>query len=510
MNEKKNANNINTKNVDELFEVEYLSRWRLILRAFKRHKLGTISFWILVVFYLLAIFADFLSPYSPYEQNLNTRFTAPTKIRWTYNGKFVGPYVYPIVGYRDPVTYKRYYVDASEIVYIKGKDSVGNTFEVRVGENDVEKIVMMIEKREKAIGEKGEILLKRSSSERDMIAIKDADLIKNGITKFYDDNEDTIKIYTKNPMYSYKLKRIGEVKQILIENVLRSLMVIKKNNQIEVIDSPKVETFDFKIYKVKFFVKSWNYKLLWLIPTNVHLFGVDEPAKINIFGSDKYGRDVFARVLFGSRISLSIGFVGIAITFVLGLFLGGISGYFGGWIDEGMMRVTEVLMSIPSFYLLISLRAILPMDLPSTTTYFMLVVILSFIGWPGMSRVIRGMVLSIKQMEFVDAARAMGFPASRIIWRHILPNTATYVIVSATLSIPGYILGEAGLSFLGLGIREPQSSWGLMLAQAQDITVLQHYPWLLIPGAFLFAAVLTFNLLGDALRDAFDPRSLGH
>jgi peptide/nickel transport system permease protein len=140
----------------------------------------------------------------------------------------------------------------------------------------------------------------------------------------------------------------------------------------------------------------------------------------------------------------------------------------------------------------------------------MLVVILSFIGWPGMSRVIRGMVLSIKQMEFVDAARAMGFPASRIIWRHILPNTATYVIVSATLSIPGYILGEAGLSFLGLGIREPQSSWGLMLAQAQDISVLQHYPWLLIPGAFLFAAVLTFNLLGDALRDAFDPRSLGH
>ncbi|HEW92826.1 MAG TPA: ABC transporter permease [Thermotogaceae bacterium] len=508
MNEKKNVNDIN-KNIDELFEVEYLSRWRLILRAFKRHRLGTVSFWILVVFYLLAIFADFLSPYNPYEQSLTTRFAAPTKIRWTYKGKFVGPYVFPIMGYRDPVTYERYYVDASEIAYVKGQDSNGKSFEVEVGKNDVEKIVLMVEKREKAIGEKGEILLKRSSSEKNMIAINEAELIKNGITRFYDSNEDTIKIYTRNPMYSYKLKRVGNVKQILIERILKSLMIIKKDNNVEIIDSPKIEDFDFKIYRIKFFIRSWHYKLLWLIPTDVHFFGVDEPAKLYLFGSDKYGRDVWTRVLFGSRISLSIGFVGIAITFVLGLFLGGISGYFGGWIDEGMMRVTEVLMSIPSFYLLISLRAILPMDLPSTTTYFMLVVILSFIGWPGMSRVIRGMVLSIKQMEFVDAARAMGFPAGRIIWRHILPNTATYVIVAATLSIPGYILGEAGLSFLGLGIREPQSSWGLMLAQAQDITVLQHYPWLLIPGAFLFAAVLTFNLLGDALRDAFDPRSLG-
>lgn len=506
MDEKKNVN----KNIDELFEVEYMSRWHLILRAFRRHKLGVISFWILVVFYLLAIFADFLSPYSPYQQSLNTRFAAPTKIRWKYKGEFIGPYVYPVVSYRDPVTYKRYYVDASEINHVKGQDATGKSFEFVVGENGVEKIVMMIEKREIAIGENGEVLLKRSSSEEEMIALNETELIKDGVIRFYDSNEDTIKIYTRNPMYTYKLNRIGEVKQILIERVLKSFMILKKDNQIEIIESPKVEDFDFKIYKVKFFVKSWDYKLLWLIPTNIHLFGVDEPAKLHLFGSDKYGRDVWTRVLFGSRISLSIGFVGIAITFVLGLFLGGISGYFGGWIDEGMMRVTEVLMSIPSFYLLISLRAILPMDLPSTTTYFMLVVILSFIGWPGMSRVIRGMVLSIKQMEFVDAARAMGFPASRIIWRHILPNTATYVIVSATLSIPGYILGEAGLSFLGLGIREPQSSWGLMLAQAQDISVLQHYPWLLIPGAFLFAAVLTFNLLGDALRDAFDPRSLGH
>nr|WP_235598489.1 ABC transporter permease [Kosmotoga arenicorallina] len=173
------------------------------------------------------------------------------------------------------------------------------------------------------------------------------------------------------------------------------------------------------------------------------------------------------------------------------------------------MRVTEILMSIPGFYLLISLRAILPTDIPPHWTYVLIVVILSFIGWPGMSRVIRGMVLSLKDREFVQAAIAMGYPAHRIIWRHIIPNTATYIIVSATLSIPGYILGEAGLSFLGLGITEPSASWGLMLSQAQNIRSMTEAPWLLIPGIFIFIVVMAFNLLGDAVRDALDPRSLG-
>ena len=296
---------------------------------------------------------------------------------------------------------------------------------------------------------------------------------------------------------------------VVFEKRLDALLILR-GDDVEYLENFKVVHYEFKRYPIRFFVRSWKYKLLWLIPTDIHLFGVEEPATIYIFGADKFGRDIFTRTLFGSRISLSIGFVGILITFTLGLLLGGIAGYYGKWVDEALMRTTEVLMSIPSFYLLISLRAILPMDLPSTTTYFMLVVILSFLGWPGMSRVIRGMVLSLKQTEFVEAARALGFPSRRIIWRHILPNTATYVIIAATLSIPGYILGEAGLSFLGLGIREPQSSWGLMLAQAQDITVLKHYPWLLIPGVFLFIAVLAFNLFGDAVRDAFDPRSMGH
>ena len=275
-----------------------------------------------------------------------------------------------------------------------------------------------------------------------------------------------------------------------------------------------VEDYDYKIYKVKFFIKSWEGKLLWLFPLRYHLFGVENPdnnpyVKLFIMGADQFGRDVWSRIAFASRVSLSIGLIGMSITFGLALIFGGISGYYGGIVDEIMMRIAEIIMSIPGFYLLILLRALLPMDIPSTQIYILLVFILSFIGWAGTSRVIRGMVLSIRQREFVEAAVAIGLPDSRILMKHVLPNTTSFLIVAATLRIPGYILGEAGLSYLGLGIREPDASWGLMLAQAQDVYVLQHAPWLLIPGAFIFFTVLSFNFVGDALRDALDPRSLG-
>jgi len=173
------------------------------------------------------------------------------------------------------------------------------------------------------------------------------------------------------------------------------------------------------------------------------------------------------------------------------------------------MRITEILMSIPSFYLIISLSSILPSALDPTVRYLFIIIILSFIGWPGMTRVIRGMTLGIKQTEFIEAAVALGYPPRRIIWKHLIPNTTTYIIVNATLSIPSYILGEAGLSFLGVGITEPGASWGLMLSQAQSIEALTNYPWLLLPGLFIFLTVMSFNLFGDALRDALDPRALG-
>ncbi len=281
-----------------------------------------------------------------------------------------------------------------------------------------------------------------------------------------------------------------------------------------VLNGKGVQDYDYKIYKVRFFLKSWEGKFLWLFPSRVHLFGVENPddnpyVKIFIMGADQFGRDVWSRIVFASRISLSIGIIGMIITFGLALVFGGISGYYGGLIDELMMRTAEIIMSIPGFYLLILLRALLPMDIPSTQIYILLVFILSFIGWAGTSRVIRGMVLSIRRREFVEAAIAIGLPDSKVLMRHVLPNTTSFLIVAATLRIPGYILGEASLSYLGLGIREPDASWGLMLAQAQDVYVMQHAPWLLIPGAFIFFTVLSFNFVGDGLRDALDPRSLG-
>jgi peptide/nickel transport system permease protein len=228
------------------------------------------------------------------------------------------------------------------------------------------------------------------------------------------------------------------------------------------------------------------------------------------WGADKYGRDMLSRILYGSRISLTIGLIGIAITFTIGLFLGGVAGYYGGWTDEILMRITEILMSIPGFYLIISLAAVLPSGISPALRYLFIIVILSFIGWPGMTRVIRGMTLGLKQSEFVEAAIALGYPPRKVISKHLLPNTATYVIVSATLQVPQYILGEAGLSFLGIGITEPSASWGLMLSQAQNIEALTNYPWLLLPGLFIFVTVISYNLFGDAIRDALDPRSLGH
>jgi len=299
-------------------------------------------------------------------------------------------------------------------------------------------------------------------------------------------------------------------------------MYIRTENFDEVEVTPAdLRGVSFKKYHINYFVKSWEYKLLGFIPTDIHFMGTEKPVIesiadylsndgiLYIWGSDKFGRDMFSRILHGSRISLSIGLVAILITFTIGLFLGGFAGYYGGWTDEILMRITEILMSIPSFYLIISLSSILPSALDPTIRYLFIIIILSFIGWPGMTRVIRGMTLGIKQTEFIEAAVALGYPPRRIIWKHLIPNTTTYIIVNATLSIPSYILGEAGLSFLGVGITEPGASWGLMLSQAQSIEALTNYPWLLLPGLFIFLTVMSFNLFGDALRDALDPRALG-
>jgi peptide/nickel transport system permease protein len=260
---------------------------------------------------------------------------------------------------------------------------------------------------------------------------------------------------------------------------------------------------------VRLFVKGQTYKLFGVLPFDRHLFGTAGVGKLNILGTDEQARDQFSRLLHGGRISLFIGLVGILISFPLGLLIGGISGYFGGWTDTILMRLVEVLMTIPGIYLLIALAAVLPPGLTSTQRFMLIVLITSFIGWAGLARVIRGEVLSIKQREFVQAARGMGANPFYIIVRHVLPQTATYIIISATLSVPGFIVSESVLSLIGLGIQQPDPSWGNMLSLSTNASILVLQPWLVWPPALLIVlTVLAFNLLGDALRDVLDPRSL--
>lgn len=258
---------------------------------------------------------------------------------------------------------------------------------------------------------------------------------------------------------------------------------------------------------LKLFAKGEMYKFLGLIPTSRHLIGTDDGGQFYLLGTDINGRDVFSRLLFGGRISMTVGFLSLFIVFPIGLLYGGISGYFGGILDVLMMRFAEAIMAIPSFYLLIILAAILPSGMTSIQRFCLIVVILALIGWAGFARVVRGMVLSIKKEEFVQAEKTMGASNIRIILKHILPQTTSYVIIAMTLSVPSYILAESGLSFLGLGIQQPDASWGNMLKEAQEFTNILYRPWLLTPGLLIFIAVLSFNLLGDAIRDFLDPKS---
>lgn len=260
---------------------------------------------------------------------------------------------------------------------------------------------------------------------------------------------------------------------------------------------------------IKFLSQGQPYRFLGLIPMKRHLFTTDDGGRIFLLGTDINGRDVFSRLLFGGRISMTIGFLALFVLFPIGLIYGGISGYFGGIVDNIMMRFAEAIMSIPSFYLLIILASILPAGMTSTQRFLLIVIILALIGWAGFARVVRGMVLSIKSREYVQAAKSIGATNFRIILKHILPQTTSFVIVAMTLSVPSYILSESGLSFLGLGIQQPDASWGNMLKEAQEFTNILYRPWLLTPGFLIFVSVLAFNVIGDTIRDILDPQSKG-
>ena len=282
-------------------------------------------------------------------------------------------------------------------------------------------------------------------------------------------------------------------------------LVVPRSEQLPGDFNYRVVTDDTK--PLRFFIRGGGYKFLGVIPCSIHLFGTgDDDYPVFLFGADQFGRDIFSRLLYGSQISLSIGIVGILLSFSVGMIVGGMSGYFAGAADTVTMRLCELIMSIPALYLIISLRNTFPPGMSSSQVYAMIIIILSFIGWASMARVIRGMALSLREQQFILAARAIGQSHLKIIVRHILPNTFSYVIVAATLSVPYYILGEVVLSFLGVGIQEPQASWGLMLNAAQNTEYMQRFPWILAPGAAIFITVLAFNFLGDGLRDAADTK----
>ncbi len=257
---------------------------------------------------------------------------------------------------------------------------------------------------------------------------------------------------------------------------------------------------------LRIFVRGEPYKLFGFLASDIHLFGVTEGA-LFLFGTDRLGRDLYSRVLFGARISLTIGLFGVTLMLVLGSFIGIASGYYGGIVDASLQRLVEVVMSFPSIPLWMALAAAVPPEWSPVRVFFAVTIILALIRWVNLARQVRGLTLALRDAEYVQAAKALGASDLRIIVRHIFPNTLAYILIIATLAIPSMILAETALSFLGLGIQPPAVSWGSLLSEAQSIQTLLQNPWLLIPGLFVIVTVLSFNFVGDALRDAIDPKS---
>ncbi|MFH0778486.1 MAG: ABC transporter permease [Candidatus Eisenbacteria bacterium] len=261
-----------------------------------------------------------------------------------------------------------------------------------------------------------------------------------------------------------------------------------------------------RTFPVRYFVKGEPYRLFGIIRSTRHLFGVDAHARIFLLGTDQLGRDLFSRLLYGGRASLTIGVIGVALSFALGILVGSVSGYLGGVVDVLSMRVTEIVMSLPVLYLILAARAAFPLNLSPQVNYLLIVLILGLVGWAPLARIVRGMVMSARESDYVRAAVAVGASPARVLSVHILPNISSFLVVAATLAVPGYILAEVALSFLGFGIQEPAPSWGNMLRAAQSTRVLASFPWVVSPGVAVFLAIMALNLVGDAVRDALDPR----
>jgi peptide/nickel transport system permease protein len=260
-------------------------------------------------------------------------------------------------------------------------------------------------------------------------------------------------------------------------------------------------------YQVKLFVKGEEYDILGVFKSDIHLFGVDDPGRVFLLGTDIAGRDLFTRILYGSRVSLTVGLAGVILSLVIGTILGVMAGFYGGLFDMVLQRIVEVLQSFPQVPLWLALASAVPVNWDPIKVYFGITVVLSIVNWGGLARQVRGKVLSLREATYVTAAYYTNCSDWRIITRHLLPNTLSHVLVVATLSVPGMILGETALSFLGLGIRPPMVSWGVLMSDMQSLRVFLTQPWLITPAAFVVSVVIAYNFLGDGIRDAADPFS---